>query len=82
MAPEGIGAPGVNTPDTEELRKKLARYRSEAAYFLSKAATTDCRDAKAELRHIAETWRQLAMAAETLIRETDAIQKASLRGVG
>jgi len=61
----------VNTPDIEELRKKLAQYRSQAEYFFSKAATETCPDAKAELRRVAETWCQLAVGAETLIREME-----------
>jgi hypothetical protein len=67
--------PDVNTPDIEELRKKLAQYRSQAAYFFSKSATEGCPDAKAELRRVAETWCQLAVGAETLIREIENAQK-------
>jgi hypothetical protein len=76
---EGIGAPQMN-PDIAEMRNKLVHYRSQAEAFLFKAAATESRDARAELLNLAETWRQLAAGAETLIREMEALhERADVR---
>jgi anti-sigma factor RsiW len=65
----------VHISDIEELRKRAAHYRAQAAEYFATAEGTFNPDAKTELLKNAEEWRALAEGTEALIRE---IQEASI----